>query len=96
MRGFIFSPIKRHTVLYVDISNNLATRLGEHKSKQNLKSVSARYNINKLIYYEGFGSIAEVTAREKYIKGRPRKWKEALIQEGNREWIDLSGIVKAL
>ena len=80
----------RHTVVYVGVTNHLATRLWEHKTKQNPTSFTARYNVHKLIYYEGFDSIVEAIAREKFIKGKTRKWKEELIQKMNPEWGDLS------
>jgi putative endonuclease len=84
----------RHTVLYVGVTNNLATILWEHKTKRNPKCFTARYNINKLIYYEGFNSIVEAIAREKIIKGKSRKWKDELIQRINPEWSDLAGIIE--
>jgi len=76
--------------------NNITTRLWEHRSKSDERSFTARYNVCKLIYYEGFNSIVEAIAREKFIKGKSRKWKEALIQQMNPEWRDLTGVVASL
>ena len=59
----------RNTVLYVGVTNNLATRLWEHRTKQNPKCFTARYNVEKLIYYEGFTYIVDAIVREKFIKG---------------------------
>jgi putative endonuclease len=59
----------RHTGLYVGFTNNLVRRLWEHRTKRRPKCFTARYNIHKLVYYEGFGSIVEAIAREKLIKG---------------------------
>ena len=78
-----------HTVLYVGVTNNIRTRILEHRSKQDIKSFTARYNVDILVYYEGFDSIVEATAREKYIKRKTRKWKEALIGKVNPEWKEL-------
>jgi putative endonuclease len=86
----------RHTVLYVGVTNNLVTRLWEHRRKQNPKSFTALYNIHKLICYESFGSIVEAIARERYIKGKSRKWKEVLIQKMNPEWNDVAAVIQAL
>jgi putative endonuclease len=80
----------RHTTLYVGCTNDLPTRLWEHRSKQNHKSFTARYNVSKLVYYESFELIAEAVAREKFIKGKSRKWKESLINGMNPEWRDLT------
>ena len=78
-----------HTVLYVGVTNNIRTRILEHRSKQDIKSFTARYNVNILVYYEGFDSIVEAIAREKYIKRKTRKWKEGLIGKVNPEWKEL-------
>ena len=79
-----------HTVLYVGVTNNLRTRVWEHQRKQDPKSFTAKYNIYKPVYYETFDSIVEAIGREHYIKGKTRKWKEALINRGNAEWKDLT------
>jgi putative endonuclease len=81
---------KHNTTLYVGSSDNLWTRLWEHRTKRIPKSFTARYNIYKLIYYEGFEFIEEAGAREEYIKGKSRKWKEQLINKMNPEWNDLT------
>jgi putative endonuclease len=86
----------RHTVLYVGFTNDLARRLWEHRTNRRPKCVTARYEVHKLIYYEGFNSIAGATAREKFIKGKSRKWKEALIEKMNSEWHDLGGVADSL
>jgi putative endonuclease len=86
----------RDTVLYVGVTNSIATRLWEHGTKQNLNCFTARYNTDKLAYYEGFPSIVEAIAREKFIKGKSRKWKEALIQKMNPEWSDLVAVAQSL
>ena len=80
----------RNTVLYVGVTNNIETRLWEHRTKQNPKCFTARYNINKLVYFEAFESIVEAIGREKFVKGKSRKWKQALIEKINPGWSDLS------
>ena len=91
-----FLTNKRHTVLYVGVTNNLATRLWEHRSKQNPKCFTARYDIDKLVYYEAFTVIMEAIAREKIIKRKSRKWKEVLVEKMNPEWNDLTGLAASL
>jgi putative endonuclease len=83
----------RHTTLYVGVTNNLSTRLYEHRTKQNPKSFTARYNICKLVYYEGFDVITTAIAREKYMKGKSRRWKEDLIKTMNPSMEDLSVVL---
>lgn len=81
---------KHHTALYVGVTNNLGKRVWEHKTRQYARSFTARYNVDKLIYYEWFESIVVAIEREKYIKRKTRKWKEALIGKVNAEWRELS------
>src|SRR5688500_4461403 len=79
-----------HTTLYVGMTNNLPVRLHEHRSKQNPKSFTAKYNLHKLVYYKTFDSIIDAIETEHYIKGKNRKWKENLINELNPGWRDLT------
>ncbi|MEO5980484.1 MAG: GIY-YIG nuclease family protein [Chryseolinea sp.] len=51
----------------------------EHKTKLHTTSFTAKYEVNKLIYFEGFQDIEQAIRREKYIKGKGRAWKETLI-----------------
>jgi putative endonuclease len=81
---------KNHSVLYVGVTNDLIVRLSEHVAKENEKSFTARYNINKLVYFEEFKLIQDAIKREKYIKGKTRSWKIALINSHNPQWLDLS------
>ena len=89
---------KSHSTLYVGVTVPLCTRIWEHKTKQNPNCFTAKYNVNKLVYYEGFETIVEAIAREKYIKGKSRKWKIALVSSKNPEWRDLydEGSITAL
>jgi putative endonuclease len=61
----------------------------EHKFKQNPKSFTARYNIEKLVWYENYTDIGEAIAREKQLKAGSRKKKIQLIETMNPEWKDL-------
>ena len=84
----------RHTVLYVGVTNNLATRLWEHRTKQNPTCFTARYHIHKLTVKAS--TIVEAIACEKFIKGKSRKWKEALVQKMNPDWNDLTAVAQLL
>ena len=81
---------KNNTTLYVGVTNDISTRMWEHTSKQNPKCFTARYNLTKLIFFEGFESIESAIKREKYIKGKTRKWKDELIKSMNSEMKDLT------
>lgn len=80
-----------NTVLYTGVTNDIERRVWEYKTKRNPDSFSARYNVDKLVYFEEFDSIIEAIAREKQIKGGSRRKKEMLIYSENPSWEDLSG-----
>lgn len=80
---------ERRTALYTGVTNELRIRVYEHKMKIDPKSFTARYNCNKLVYYEGFDEIKEAIKREKQIKRWRREKKEFLINKDNPEWRDL-------
>ena len=81
---------QRNTVLYIGVTNDIVRRSFEHKVKENKRSFTARYNCDKLIYYEEFGDIAEAIHREKQLKKYRRSWKQELITKMNADWKDLS------
>jgi len=66
----------------------LKTRISQHKSKEYKNSFTARYNIDKLVFYEGFFTIEEALACEHQIKSWRREKKIALINKFNPEWKD--------
>jgi len=78
-----------NTTLYTGVTSELETRVWKHKTKQYPKSFTAQYNLWKLVYFEGFKTMREAIAREKYIKGKTRKWKDELINKMNPDWNEL-------
>ncbi|WP_372776567.1 GIY-YIG nuclease family protein [Mangrovibacterium sp.] len=85
---------KNHTVLYTGVTSNLSKRLYEHRTGFYEKAFTSKYNVYKLVYFEGFSQIEEAIAREKQIKGGNRQKKLDLINGFNPEWIDLLGMVE--
>ena len=80
---------KSNTVLYVGVTNDLMRRVYEHKNKVDSNSFTAKYNLNKLVYFESTSSIESAIEREKQLKAGSRKRKEDLISSINPEWNDL-------
>jgi putative endonuclease len=80
---------KYNTTLYTGVSTAIRTRVWEHQTHQNPQSFTARYNVDKLVYYEGFDTLTEAIRREKYIKGKSRAWKNNLITSFNPDWKEL-------
>ena len=81
---------KRQTVLYTGKTSDLQKRVIEHKLKLSPKSFTARYNVNQLVYFEGFSTNEEATQREYQIKAGSRQKKIDLINSMNPQWLVLS------
>ncbi|MDX8389097.1 MAG: GIY-YIG nuclease family protein, partial [Mariprofundaceae bacterium] len=81
---------KRNGTLYTGVTSNLIKRIHEHKSKAHAGSFTAKYAVDKLVWYDVGDDINAAIALEKKIKNRNRAWKIALIEKANPEWRDLS------
>jgi putative endonuclease len=93
--GFIYIVTnKNNTTLYIGVTSNLPKRILEHKEKRYKNSFSARYNLDKLVYFEQFQMIRDAIAREKQLKGGNRAVKLNLINNFNPDWNDLYDEIK--
>lgn len=81
---------KKNGTLYVGETGNIRNRISQHKRKVHPSTFSARYNLNKLMYFEVVDSKELGLKREKQLKKWNRAWKIRIIEEKNPEWIDLS------
>ena len=79
---------KVNSVLYIGVTSDLAKRIYEHRNEA-VEGFSKRYKLYKLVYFEQSDSIISAIEREKYLKGKTRKFKEGLINSFNSEWKDL-------
>ena len=79
---------QRHTVLYIGMTGKGIEWIFEHINKIN-PGFTSRYNINKLVYYEEYGEVADAIAHEKQLKRWSRKKKIWLIERTNPEWKEL-------
>ncbi|HEX9825444.1 MAG TPA: GIY-YIG nuclease family protein [Flavobacteriaceae bacterium] len=80
---------KPNGVLYIGMSRNLKRRVYQHKNKAHPSTFSARYNLDKLVYFETFENKDEAKLKEKRMKKWNRAWKIELIEKTNPKWIDL-------
>jgi putative endonuclease len=76
-------------VLYIGITNNLGRRVYEHKNKL-VNGFTAKYNVNKLVYFDSTSDVKSAISREKQIKGWTRRKRNELIASLNPGWDDLS------
>src|ERR1700730_17472925 len=76
--------------LYAGMTTDLVDRVRQHKEGSYPNGFTARYNFDRLVYFETLATFAKAAAREKQIKAWTRAKRVALIQEKNPLWLDLS------
>ena len=79
---------RRHGTLYLGITRDLVRRVHEHKSRV-VPGFSARYGVDRLVWFEIYDDPVNAIAREKELKKWRRDWKIRLIEEQNPDWRDL-------
>ncbi len=90
MKHFVYIlSNKKKGVLYIGETKNLKKRIYQHKNKVHRNAFTARYNLDKLIYFEEWKTKEDAVLREKQMKKWNRDWKINLIESINPDWIDL-------
>jgi len=89
MTGYVYILASRKNgTLYTGVTNNLVRRVYEHKAKV-VDGFSMRYDVYRLVYFEQHETMPLAIQREKNIKHWSRRWKLALIEKDNPDWLDL-------
>jgi putative endonuclease len=83
---------RRHGTLYIGVTNNLRTRLEQHRSGHGSEFVW-KHSVHHLVHAEEFASPQDAIAREKQLKNWRRDWKIQLIEKENPGWSDLSHLL---
>jgi putative endonuclease len=79
---------RKHGTLYLGVTNDLVRRVYEHKNKV-FPGFTARYDVNRLVWFETYEDPETAILREKDIKKWRRSWKIRLIEGSNPDWTDL-------
>lgn len=74
-----------HGTLYTGVSSDLLGRLWQHR-----EGFTARYDVKRLVWFEGHERMETAIRREKTIKRWRRQWKIDLIERENSAWRDLA------
>lgn len=77
-----------NSVIYTGVTSNLTKRIYQHKNKI-YDGFTAKYYVNKLVYFEEYSDPEQVIRREKQIKGGSRQDKINLIIKDNPNYEDL-------
>jgi putative endonuclease len=86
---FAYIMASRSHTLYIGVTGDLRKRVFEHKWKEH-DGFTARYNCDRLVWFEGHQDVQRAIGREKELKGWRRSRKIALIESANPTWTDLS------
>ena len=86
---FTYIMASRSHTLYIGVSRDLQKRVFEHKWAEH-DAFTAKYNCDRLVWFESYQEVTRAIAREKQLKGWRRDKKIALIEKANPAWIDLS------
>ena len=80
---------KANKVLYTGVTSNIKDRITSHKIKKYPNAFTAKYNADKLVWFQEFNSIIDANARERQLKAGSRAKKLKLVETFNPEWEDL-------
>ena len=70
--------------LYIGMTNNIARRVWQHKQHE-IPGFTAKYAVDRLLYFESFDDVRTAIDREKQLKGWTREKKIALIERSEPE-----------
>jgi putative endonuclease len=86
---FTYIMASRSHTLYIGVTGELRKRVFEHKWKEK-DGFTAKYNCDRLVWFESHQRISAAIARERQLKGWKREKKIALIEKTNPVWLGLS------
>ena len=90
MNYYVYILTNTHkNVIYTGVTNDLLKRVYEHKNHLDKGSFTAKYNVERLVYFEVISDVTAAIEREKQIKGWNRKRKEKLVESKNPNWEDI-------
>lgn len=86
---FTYIMASRSRTLYIGVTGDLHMRVFQHKWKEH-EGFTARYNCDRLVWFERHQEVSAAIDREKELKGWRRARKISLIESVNPTWADVS------
>jgi putative endonuclease len=86
---YTYIMASRSRTLYVGVTSDLHGRVFKHKGKE-YGGFTAKYNCDRLVWFEAFREAGEAILREKELKGWRREKKLTLMNASNPAWVDLA------
>ena len=86
---YVYILASKSRRLYIGMTNSLFHRILQHKSGE-FGGFAAKYQINRLVYFEAFRYVTNCSARETVLKKRSRAKKLKLVTDCNPTWEDLA------
>ena len=87
-QGFVYIMANDRPTLYTGVTSDLVKRVWQHKNHV-VDGFTAKYNLNKLVYFEILTDISTAIIREKQIKDMNRIDKLKMIRKFNSAFKDL-------
>lgn len=87
--GWVYIMADRYRgAMYVGMTANLPARIHQHRCGSG-SDHCRRYGLSRLVWADYVEQIEDCIVHEKRVKRWHRKWKFALIERGNPDWLDL-------
>ena len=92
-KGYVYIlSNKTDDVLYIGVTSDLLRRIYEHRNHL-VEGFTDKYNVTKLLYYEGYDRVEDAIRREKQLKGWRREKKIDLIKTMNPNFEDFYDVL---
>ena len=79
-----------NSILYVGVTSDLQDRVIKHKNKYYAKCFTARYHVDKLVYFTFYPTILEAIERKNKLKEEAERQWVKLIESINPDWLRLT------
>ena len=89
MTGYVYmTASQKRGTIYIGVTNDLGAAFPSTSAGAGSR-FTARYGVQRLVWYEEHFDIRDAIQREKSLKRWPRQWKIDLIEKINPEWFEL-------